>query len=113
MKRSEREFNAKYNEFIEDQANFPQNILEKRHKELQELMENSMAFKKEITEAMRQARKEMMDPLRAKLDDAIQAVCTEEAFDYIIDTHQHTYLFVNPERGVDILPAVKAKLGIE
>ena len=42
--RSEREFNQKYAEFIEDQASLPENIRLKRHTELQELMEKSIRF---------------------------------------------------------------------
>ena len=39
IQRSDREFNQKYADFIEEQSQFPDNIRMKRHKELQELME--------------------------------------------------------------------------
>lgn len=49
IQRSEEEFTRKYAEFLQEQKDFPQNIMVKRHKELQELMEKSLAFKDEIT----------------------------------------------------------------
>ena len=112
MQRSEREFNQKYNEVIDGQAGFPQNILEKRHKELQELMERSMQFKEEIRKSMMQARHEMMEPLHNKLNEAIKNVCLQEGYDYIINADRNAYLFINPERGVDATEAVKTFLNL-
>ena len=39
LARSEKEFNLKFVEFLDGQKNFPENILLKRQKELQDLME--------------------------------------------------------------------------
>ena len=102
IERSEREFNQKYIDFIEHQSQFPDNIRTKRHKELQELMEKSIAFKKEVTHAMREARAEMMRPLYEKVDDAATTLCVDENLDYILNTDERVYLAIHPERGCDV-----------
>ena len=46
-KRSEDEFNKKYEEFLDGQRDFAPSILQKRQAELQDMMERNVAFKKE------------------------------------------------------------------
>lgn len=113
IERSEREFNQKYTDFIEEQSQFPDNIRIKRHKELQELMEKAMAFKKEINDAMREARHEMMKPLHDKVNEAVMKVCIEGNYDYILDMDDRTYIAINPQSGTDVTSLVKQELGME
>ena len=110
--RSEREFNQKYSDFIEEQHNFPENIRIKRHKELQELMERSIAFKDEVREAMREARREMMQPLFDKVDEAVMKICVDKGYDYVLNTDNNVYIAINPRNGKDITAKVKAELNI-
>ena len=111
--RSEREFNQKYSDFIEEQHNFPENIRVKRHKELQELMEKSIAFKDEINRAMREARREMMQPLHDKVDEAVMKVCIDNKYDYVLNTDDRAYIAINPQSGNDITEQVKKELKVE
>lgn len=111
--RSEREFNQKYSDFIEEQHNFPENIRIKRHKELQELMEKSIAFKDEINRAMREARREMMQPLHDKVDEAVMKVCIDNKYDYVLNTDDRAYIAINPQSGNDITEQVKRELKVE
>jgi outer membrane protein len=113
IERSEREFNQKYTDFIEEQSQFPDNIRIKRHKELQELMEKAMAFKKEINDAMREARHEMMKPLHDKVNEAVMKVCIEGNYDYILDMDDRTYIAIDPQSGTDVTSLVKQELGME
>ena len=108
--RSDREFNIKYAEFIEEQSKFPDNIRIKRHKELMELMEKSMAFKDEINNAMREARREMMQPLRNKIDEALQELCEDGGYDYILNTDDRAYVAINPKHGKDVTEKLKKAL---
>ena len=113
IKRSEREFNQKYTDFIEEQSQFPDNIRIKRHKELQELMEKSIEFKGQINRAMREARKEMMQPLYEKVDKAAMKLCVDNEYDYILNTDDCSYIAINPKNGIDITEALKQELKIE
>lgn len=113
LERSDYEFNQKYADFIEEQSQFPDNIRIKRHKELQELMEKSVAFKQEVNNAMREARAEMMKPLYEKVDEAVMEICVNEDYDYILNTDERVYIAINSKNGIDITEQLKLALNIE
>ncbi len=112
IQRSEDEFNRKYAEFLQEQKDFPQNIMVKRHKELQELMEKSIAFKNEIRATLKTARDKMLAPLTIELNDAIARVALKYNLDYVLNTEERNYLFINPAVGIDITADVETELGI-
>ena len=112
IRRSEDEFTRKYAEFLQEQKDFPQNIMVKRHKELQELMEKSLAFKQEIRATLKTARDKMLEPLTTELNDAISRVALKYSLDYVVNTEDKNYLFINPMVGMDITNDVKAELGL-
>ena len=105
IQRSEDEFNRKYAEFLQD-------IMVKRHKELQELMEKSIAFKNEIRATLKTARDKMLAPLTIELNDAIARVALKYNLDYVLNTEERNYLFINPAVGIDITADVETELGI-
>ena len=111
--RSEREFNQKYSDFIEEQASVPENIRIKRHKELQELMEKSIEFKDEVNRTMREARREMMKPLYEKVDEAVMEICIDEGYDYILNTDDRAYIAINPNNGKNVTGKLKKVLNLE
>ena len=113
IERSDREFNQKYADFIEEQSQFPDNIRIKRHKELQELMEKTIAFKDEVQRIMREAHNEMMQPLYEKVNEAVMAVCTTGGYHYILNTDDCAYIAINPQFGEDVTEHVKKELGID
>lgn len=112
LTRSERDFNKKYAEFIDGQENFPVIIRDKRQKELQELMEKSLEFKKEVQNTMAKARRDMMQPLRERIAEAARKLCAEEGYDYIIDADKDLYIAINENTGTDVTAQLKAALGI-
>ena len=69
-RRSEEDFNAKYEEFLEGQRDFAPSIFRKRQAELQEMVEKNTAFKKEAERLLSQAEREAMTPIRQRIDDA-------------------------------------------
>ena len=86
LARADREFNLKFAEFLDGQKEFPENILIKRQKELQDLMEKSIQFKNEIKALLEQARKDLSAPIIEKLNATIQQVGIENQLDYILNT---------------------------
>ncbi len=113
IRRSENEFTRKYTEFLQDQKDFPQNILVKRHRELQELMEKSIAFKSEIRGTLQTARDKMLEPLSQDLNDAIAKTAVRYGLEYVVDMDSGVYLYVDVNAGMDITDAVKSALGIQ
>lgn len=60
--RSEKDFHAKYENFLEEQRNLAPSILKKRQAEIQEMMYKNMAFKKESQKLLEQAEKQAFAP---------------------------------------------------
>ena len=44
---------------------------------------------------------------------AVSEISKEQDLDYVIDTGKGAYLFINPDKGVDISEVVYKKLGID
>ena len=53
--RAEEEFQRKFTEFLQGQKDFPKSIMQKRQAELQELMDKSVAFRKEAQRLLAEA----------------------------------------------------------
>ena len=65
MKRSEKEFNEKYEEFLEVQRDLVPSILRKRQGELQEMMEKNIAFKNDAQQLLKQAETDAYAPVKS------------------------------------------------
>ena len=79
QQRVETEFNAKYEEFLDGQKDFPPTILQKRQTELQELLDRNIAFKQQSQQLLAQAEEEALKPLRTRLNTALAKVGLSEA----------------------------------
>lgn len=110
--RLDREFNRQYAEFLHEQTRMSESILKKRQKELQNLMDQGITFKKEAQENLNRERDLLLQDLRLKLVDVIQKVAKNQNLDYVVDTDSHTYLYMG-SRAVDITHAVFIELGVE
>ena len=113
LMRADKEFNLKFAEFLDGQKDFPENILLKRQKELQDLMEKSIQFKKELKALLEKARKEFCTPVEEKLNGIIAQIGQEIGFEYILNTDNNSYPFINKSSGMDITELVKHKLEAE
>ena len=111
LERAEADFSRKFQEFVEGQRTFPENIMLKRQKELQQLMEESLAFKEQAKQLLTQAEEELMHPLHQKLKDVMREVGLEHNYAYILNTDNNSYPFVNTTgEAEDCSELVKAKL---
>ena len=110
MKRVEEEFNLKYEEFLEGQRDFPRTILQKRQTELQQLMEQNIAFKEQSREELAQARKQAFAPLKIRLIELLDKIGRERGYAFIYDTDTKALPFLNPAMGEDINQLVKNAL---
>ena len=113
IQRAMDDLNKKYAAFQEEQANLPQNIKDRRMKELQELQENGMQFQQDASQQLQQSWMEMLQPIAQKIDDAIKAVGQEGGYTYIFDLNTTNIPYVSETLSTDVTAAVKAKLGIK
>lgn len=107
--RSDKEFNLKFAEFLDGQKDFPENILLKRQKELQDLMEKSIQFKSEMKALLEKARKDFCTPVEEKLDAIIADVARQLQLEYVLNTDNNNYPYISRESGLNITELVKMK----
>lgn len=112
MERTEAEFNKKYQEFLQQQDSLPQNIAERRQKELQDMAQRQQQFQQEAYQSIQQKQQELMAPIYKKLDEAVQAVGKAEGVIYIFDVARTPVAYIGTE-SIDLTPKIKIQLGIK
>ena len=109
-KRSEDEFNSKYEEFLDGQRSFAPSILEKRQAELRELMTKNIAFKAESERLLKQAEEEAYAPLKAQIKTAVQKVGKAKGFAFIMNTDNESLPYVDATMGENVTELIKENL---
>ncbi|MBQ9642040.1 MAG: OmpH family outer membrane protein [Bacteroidaceae bacterium] len=109
--RAEQDFSRKFYEFVDGQQDFPENIMLKRQKELQQLMNESISFKEEAKKLLTQSEQELMAPLHDRLKDVLRKVGLERNYSFILNTDNNSYPFINTTgEGEDCTDIVKENL---
>ena len=109
--RAEQDFSRKFYEFVDGQKNFPENIMLKRQKELQQLMDESIKFKEEAKKLLTESEEQLMSPLYERLKNVLREVGLEQNYSFILNTDNNSYPFINTTgEGEDCTDIVKAKL---
>lgn len=107
---NEESFKRMYLEFLQGQKDFPQTIMLKRQKELQEAMENGIKFRTQVADLLTKAQADLERPLRQRLDSAISLVGKEKGYDMIVNTSELGFPYLSHTTGEDVTEAVKQKL---
>ena len=102
MKRSEDDFNIKYESFLEQQRDLVPSILHKRQAELQDMMEKNIACKAEARRLLAQAEADAMAPLREQINELLQQVAKDMQLAFVLNTGSDACPYVNPAMSVDI-----------
>lgn len=105
------EYNKKYSDYISYQASFSENIKLRRMQELTELESRISQFMELAQEDIENQEKELLEPLKQKINNAIHAVGTEQGYMVIYDLATPGIAFVSSD-AVNANPYVKSKLGI-
>lgn len=107
---NETAFKRMFAEFLQGQKDFPQTILLKRQRDLQEAMEKGLAFRHSADSLLRRAETELYAPLHAAIDSAVKAVGLERGYGYVVNTDERAYVFLHPQVAEDATPFVLEKL---
>lgn len=105
------EYNKKYSDYISYQASLSENIKLRRMQELTELESRISQFMELAQEDIENQEKELLEPLKQKINNAIHAVGTEQGYTVIYDLATPGIAFVSPD-AVNANPYVRSKLGI-
>lgn len=110
LERAEKEFNSKYEDFLENQRTMAPAILDKRQAELQELLQKNLSFKAEAERLLKQAENDAYSPLRQKLNAAIKKIGMQRGYAFVLNTDNDACPYIDSTRGEDISVLVSDEL---
>lgn len=103
------ELESKYADYQANQATMSEIIRQTKEKEITDLQQRIEAFNQQAQYDIQNKQAELTQPLLDKAQKAIEEVAKENGFTYIINANVQILLYAN---GTDIMPLVKAKLGL-
>ena len=105
------EADKKRDQYFKDSSALSASMKEIRRDELVKLYQRLQGYDQEAQEKASQYAQTKIAPVREKAMDAIKTVAKEKGYAYVIDNSSNQLLVMPP--GDDLLPMVKAKLGIK
>lgn len=107
---NEASFKRQFAEYLQGQKDFPQSIMLKRQRDLQESLEKSLAFREEAERLLKKAEEEALAPIKARLENAIKMVGGAYNLDYIYNLDTNAMPYVNPALVMDVTKLVELQL---
>ena len=105
------EFDTKYEAYLQQEGTLNDIVKETKQKELQDMQVRIQEFQVSAQEMYQKKEAELLQPIIDRANDAIQQVGKENGYTYIFDVGVGAVVYFSPD-SEDILPLVKAKLGI-
>ena len=112
-KKSESDFQRKFEEFMKGQKDFPQTILEKRQNELQAMLETNAAFRIKVQALLKEAETAMMADVKAELSEAISLAAQQKGVSVVFDLDGDGVPYLAPNLALDLNADVRIILGID
>jgi len=112
IERIQVEINNKIEEFNNSEATMSDLIKEAKASEIQELQVRLQNYSQTAQQELQQRSMRLIQPVMDKARNAIDEVAKEKGLIYVFDLSQGNPVYTSPE-SLDLLPLVKAKLGIQ
>ncbi len=106
-----KEGQEKYKSFQAHEKEMDDAKKEVAQRELQDIENRIQSFQQAAQEKIQAKKSELLQPILEKADKAIKAVAKEKKYDYVFEASQGNILYAT--EGDNIMPYVKAKLGIK
>jgi len=106
------EAQAKYQNLLANQANWTALRVTKEQEELQAIGQRMEEYQQQAQQDLQKKQMDLMKPIIEKAQNAVNEVAREKGFAYVLDSSQSKGVVIFAEKGEDILPLVKAKMGI-
>ena len=105
------EYQSKLQSYQSKADSLPDAIRTTKEKELTDLGQRIQDFQQTAQESIQSKKQEIYGPILKKAEDAIKEIAKEKSYSYIFDTSLGSVIFA--QEGDNIMPLVKAKLGIK
>ncbi len=107
------EYNVKEDAYIRQRDSLSPLIATTKENELTDLQNRIRTFESAADEELQNKQQELFKPIIEKAQNAIKAVAEENGFTYVLDVGTGAVVYFPEDESYDILPLVKAKLGIK
>ena len=109
------EYEKKVADFVASRDSLPQTIQERRAQEIGDLEQRIQQFRQVASQDFQKKQQEKFAPVFEKVSKAIKDVGQENQFTYIFDLSNQGsgIVYFSEHNTVDVLPLVKAKLGLK
>ena len=105
------EYSSKTTSLNNESATISDYIRQTRQDELKNLGVSIQLFSIKANAQLEEKKNQLFQPIITRVDNAIKAVATEQGFIFVIDSGQ--MLFTDEKKCTNILPLVKANLGVK
>ncbi|WP_159519109.1 OmpH family outer membrane protein [Sunxiuqinia indica] len=106
----QKEYQTKLQDLSNKQDSLTEIVYQSKVEELQSLQQRIQSFNSSAQQRLQQKQSELMQPIFAKANETIEAVAKEQGVIYVFDSNNLLY---KSNQSIDLLPLVKAKLGIQ
>ena len=110
LEAAQKEFNEKYELFLDQQNKLAESIRQKRQADLQTLLDRNEQFKKEAERLLAQAEKDAMAPIQQRVNNAVRLIAAEQGYDIILNTDSNAVPFISSVISEDINALVQTAL---
>ena len=108
----EEEYSKKYTSFMEDFNTLVDAIKTRRQQEIQDIQERAVTFQQQSQQQLQQLQQQLLMPIQQKIQDALNAVATEQNYLYVLEIGSGSILYTSPS-APDATPLVMRKLGLQ
>lgn len=113
LKDMEAELETKYNAYVAGEKLMTQVNKEIKQREIQELQGRIQEYQQKASQDLQNKQIELITPIIEKATKAVSDVAKENGFSYILDSSESKAVVIFVDKGIDIMPLVKKKLGIQ
>ncbi len=106
----QQEYQSKLAELSEKQDSLTEIVYQSKVEDLQSLQQRIQNFNATAQQRLQQKQGELMQPIFTKANETIEVVAKEQGVIYVFDAGAVLY---KSNQSIDLLPLVKAKLGIQ
>ena len=111
LKTMTNEYQSKISDFRANEATMAEPVKDAKAREINDLEQRIQEFQESAQQSLQKKKEDIYTPIIKKAEDAIQGVAKDNGYSYIFDTSVGVVLYA--QDSDDIMPMVKAKLGLK
>lgn len=106
------EWNTKLTDYQNNVATMTESARSLKEKDLQDLRTRISEFEQNAMQELQLRQEQLLSPIVTKAREAITAVAAEQSIAIVMDMSSGSVIYNDPAQTLDLMPAVKTKLGI-